>query len=108
MSLLNFSGVAFHYSCSDTLFENVTFSVDRADRIAIVGPNGSGKSTLLNLLAGSLEPTRGEIVRRKGVAIVVAVELLAAEGGESLFDFVFQAHLAALGDDLNSVLLGGA
>jgi ATP-binding cassette subfamily F protein 3 len=92
MSLLNFSGVAFHYSCSDTLFENVTFSVDRADRIAIVGPNGSGKSTLLNLLAGSLEPTRGEIVRRKGVAIVVAGELLAAEGGESLFDFVFQAH----------------
>src|SRR5215831_16256554 len=40
MSLVNFLGVAFHYSASDGLFENVTFSVDPGDRIAIVGPNG--------------------------------------------------------------------
>jgi len=106
MSLLNFSGVALHYSCSDTLFENVTFSVDRADRIAIVGRNGSGKSTLLNLLAGNLEPTRGEIVRRKGLSIVVAGQQLAAEGGESLSHD--RAFLAALGDNLKSVVLGGA
>ena len=92
MSLLSSSGVAFHYSASDALFENVTFSVDPGDRIAIVGPNGSGKSTLLNLLAGSLEPTRGTIVRRKGLSIVVAGQQLGAERGESLFDFVFQAY----------------
>jgi ATP-binding cassette subfamily F protein 3 len=92
MSLLNFSGVAFHYSASDTLFENVTFSVDPGDRIAIVGPNGSGKSTLLNLLAGSLGPTRGAILRRKGLSIVVADQQISAERGESLFDFVFQAN----------------
>ncbi len=61
MSLLNFSGVAFHYSCSDTLFENVTFSVDPVDRIAVVGPNGSGKSTLLKILAGQERADSGTV-----------------------------------------------
>src|SRR5215510_3523636 len=91
MSLLNFSGAAFHYSASNTLFEDVTFSIDAGDRIAITGPNGCGKSTLLNLFAGGLEPTRGTIVRRKGLSIVVADQQVSAEGGGSLFDFALQA-----------------
>jgi len=92
MSLLNFSGVEFHYPASDTLFQDVAFSVGQRDRIAIVGPNGSGKSTLLSLLAGTLEPTRGAIVRRTGLAIVVADQQISRDPAQSLFDFVFEAH----------------
>ena len=36
--------------------------VQAKDRIGIVGDNGVGKSTLLNLIAGSLEPTAGQVV----------------------------------------------
>ncbi|NGP78043.1 ABC-F family ATP-binding cassette domain-containing protein [Balneolaceae bacterium YR4-1] len=34
------------------VFENLTYTVDRGDKIAIVGPNGAGKSTLVRILAG--------------------------------------------------------
>jgi len=43
---------------------DVGFSVGQGECIGIIGPNGAGKSTLLNLLAGSLRPDAGRIIRR--------------------------------------------
>ncbi len=40
--------------------DNVSFSVERGQTFCIVGQNGSGKSTLLQMVAGILQPTRGE------------------------------------------------
>jgi len=70
MSLLSLSELSFEYVSGPVLFENVSFSIDPADRVAIVGPNGSGKSTLLQLIAESPEPTRGRIVRQRNYARV--------------------------------------
>ncbi|MFP3461465.1 ABC-F family ATP-binding cassette domain-containing protein [Arthrobacter globiformis] len=39
------------------------FRVDRGQKILITGPNGAGKSTLLSVLAGTLEPAAGHVVR---------------------------------------------
>ena len=61
MSLLNLSEFAFGYSCDHAVFAGATFSVNPAERLAIVGPNGAGKSTLLTLLAGRLQPSHGTI-----------------------------------------------
>jgi len=40
---------------------DVSLSVERGDRIAIVGPNGAGKTTLLKILAGEIEPSSGRV-----------------------------------------------
>jgi ATP-binding cassette subfamily F protein 3 len=46
-----------------TLFSQLDLRIGRGQRIGIVGPNGSGKSTLLKILAGRLQPRKGEIDR---------------------------------------------
>jgi ABC-2 type transport system ATP-binding protein len=39
---------------------DITFSVERGERLAYIGPNGAGKSTSIKMLTGILHPTRGE------------------------------------------------
>ena len=43
------------------VLDNVSLTVERGDRIAIVGPNGAGKTTLLKILAGEIEASSGRI-----------------------------------------------
>ncbi len=54
-----FAGVAKNYG-EKNVFRDVSFMIERADRIALVGVNGAGKSTLIKLLAGDEPLTAGE------------------------------------------------
>ena len=44
------------------VLENISFSVNPADRIGLIGPNGSGKTTLINVVSGLLKPDDGKII----------------------------------------------
>ena len=48
------------------LFRNVSFEIDRGQRIAIVGPNGCGKTTLLRVLTGTEAPDSGNVSWPRG------------------------------------------
>ena len=52
-----------------TLFKNLTFGINRGDKVAIVGANGSGKTTLLSILAGAMPPDSGIVSHRKDISI---------------------------------------
>lgn len=60
-SVVTLDRLTFGYE-SDPLYENLTLSFLRGEKIAFVGPNGAGKSTLLKLLAGILRPDSGSVV----------------------------------------------
>lgn len=52
-----------------TLFEDLSFSIDSGQRIAVTGANGSGKSSLLKLVEGQLAPTCGSTQVLSGLII---------------------------------------
>lgn len=52
-----------------TLFDDISFVVNKKDRIALVGKNGAGKSTLLKIFAGIQSPTSGSISIPKDITI---------------------------------------
>src|SRR5437764_161150 len=53
------------------LFEGISFSVERGDRLSLSGPNGAGKTTLLRMLAGETDVHGGELVFAKGTRIAL-------------------------------------
>jgi len=52
-----------------TLFDGVSWQLQRRDRVGLTGPNGAGKTTLLRMLAGLDEPDKGEIVKPSALTI---------------------------------------
>ena len=66
MTQLSISGVAVEFGAT-RLFQDVTFTVSRGEKWAIIGRNGTGKTTLLRLVTGELEPTRGTVSRAAGL-----------------------------------------
>ena len=59
--MLDFKGISVHYGHQDVLTD-VTFRVNKGDRIGVVGPNGSGKSTLFKIILGEMSTDTGELV----------------------------------------------
>ncbi|MFP4370478.1 MAG: ABC-F family ATP-binding cassette domain-containing protein [Candidatus Kapaibacterium sp.] len=51
------------------LFDNVTFTINKTDRIGLIGRNGSGKSTLLRLISGIQTPETGTVTVPSGVEV---------------------------------------
>jgi ABC-type bacteriocin/lantibiotic exporter with double-glycine peptidase domain len=59
---VEFKNVDFAYKNKENVFEDINFTINKNEFIAIVGDSGIGKTTLIDLLAGLVEPTKGEIL----------------------------------------------
>ncbi|HZZ39677.1 MAG TPA: ABC-F family ATP-binding cassette domain-containing protein [Acidobacteriaceae bacterium] len=59
-TVVDVSGLSMQYG-EKRVLENVNFTIERGDRIALVGVNGAGKSTLIRLLSGQESPMQGAL-----------------------------------------------
>ncbi|MFK7765070.1 MAG: ABC-F family ATP-binding cassette domain-containing protein [Roseobacter sp.] len=90
MTLLTLN--ALSVTLGTPLFENLTLTISKGDRIGVVAANGRGKSTLLRCIAGEHDPTQGEITRARGTRIGYVQQNLPTEAKAlSCYDFVLAA-----------------
>jgi ABC-type multidrug transport system fused ATPase/permease subunit len=59
---VRFENVTFGYDPKIPVVRNVSFTLTRGKKLAIVGPTGAGKSTIINLLARFYDPDEGRIL----------------------------------------------
>ncbi|MDO5646837.1 ABC-F family ATP-binding cassette domain-containing protein [Paracoccus sp. (in: a-proteobacteria)] len=84
--LLQLTDISLTYG-GDPVFDNLSLTVQPGDRVALVGRNGSGKSTLMKVMAGLVEPDRGQVVLSAGVSVGYMEQDPDLSGFATLGDF---------------------
>ena len=72
------------------LFENVSFGINKDQKIALIAKNGAGKSSLLKILIGQDAPDTGQVVSRKGLKIAFLSQEPALPEELTIEDYIFQ------------------
>lgn len=68
MNYLSVENISKSYG-DRSLFENLSFGINKDQKIAFIAKNGSGKTTILNIIAGKDTPDSGQVVMRKDIKI---------------------------------------
>ena len=66
--MISVQGLTMEFN-NQQLFDNISYVINKKDKIALVGKNGAGKSTMLKIIAGLQEPTSGAVSKPKGLTI---------------------------------------
>jgi len=91
--ILELSGVGKSFNTPDgplPILKNVTVTITRGEKVAIIGPSGSGKSTLLSLIGLLDTPTEGTLVI-SGVTVADLSEAKQADFRNQKIGFIFQS-----------------
>ena len=94
---------------ANPLFDNISYIINKRDRIALVGRNGAGKSTMMKIIAGIQNPTSGNVSIPKGITIGYLPQHMPVNDTQTLLKetetafaeiFEMQKHI----EDLNTAL----
>ncbi|MDD2612331.1 MAG: ABC-F family ATP-binding cassette domain-containing protein [Bacteroidales bacterium] len=98
--MISVDGLTVEFS-GFTLFDGISYVVNKKDRIGLVGKNGAGKSTMLKIFAGIQQPTRGRVTVPKDVTVGYLPQQMIHEDGrtvleeaESAFKSIFDLQAA--------------
>ena len=78
-TIVRFEDVSFEHGHNKPIFDEVSFSVRRESKIALMGQNGAGKSTLFQLITKERNPEDGEIHLTPNLSIAIARQVIARD-----------------------------
>ena len=81
--MITIDHVSMEFS-SRPVLDDITFLINRKERIALVGKNGAGKTTLLRLIAGEYQPTSGRIAKDADMTIGYLPQVMLFQDDKTL------------------------
>ena len=87
------------------LFHDVSFIINKRDRIALVGKNGAGKTTMLRILSGEQSPSGGNVALPRNITIGYLPQVMTHADGRTVFqeaELAFE-HIHELEQRLNKL-----
>ncbi|MCD4666063.1 MAG: ATP-binding cassette domain-containing protein [Bacteroidales bacterium] len=93
--MISINNISIHFTGVD-LFSNVSFLINKRDRIGLIGKNGSGKTTLLNIICCELKPQQGEVIVPANTSIGYLPQEKVHISRKTIFDealMAFSEHL---------------
>jgi ATP-binding cassette subfamily F protein 3 len=106
--MISVDALAVEFS-GETLFKDVSFTINENDKIALMGKNGAGKSTMMKIIAGVQKATRGGVSTPKETIIAYLPQHLLTEDNATVFEEASKAFshvfcMKAEMDDVNKQL----
>lgn len=97
MTLLELHHIAMAFGAQDVLTD-VTFKIQKGEKVGLIGENGCGKSTLLKLIAGLETPIDGTVNKTRGVSVGYLAQHLSFNAGETVGE-----EIASVFEDLAQI-----
>lgn len=88
--MFSISNISVQFS-GDSLFEDVSFIINRRDRIGLVGKNGAGKTTLMRIMMGRFTPDSGNVSIPSGSKAGYLPQEMKLQSRQSVFDETLNA-----------------
>ncbi len=95
MAILQVENITKYYG-EYLLFDNLSFVINRGERIALVAKNGTGKTTLIKIIMGEDIPEAGSIIFEPDVNIGYLDQDTELESSFSIYDEVYSANKTVL------------
>ena len=105
MNYLSVENISKSYG-ERVLFEDISFGINKDQKIAFVAKNGSGKTSILNIIAGLDVPDTGQVISRKGIQISYLAQTDNLDKNQTIKEVVFSSENKTLAviDDYNAAL----
>ncbi|MBE6309479.1 MAG: ABC-F family ATP-binding cassette domain-containing protein [Bacteroidales bacterium] len=102
--MISIQGLSVEFS-SKSLFSDISYVINKKDKIALVGKNGAGKSTMLKIIAGLQQPTRGIVAVQNNIVVGYLPQQMVLADTKTVRDDVSEAfnHITKLNDDIKKL-----
>ena len=88
--MIGINQLSIHFT-GEYIFDNVSFIINDRDRIGLVGKNGAGKTTLLKILAGLMEPEKGNVAYPSGTTIGYLPQEMSIQSKKTVLEEAMKA-----------------
>ncbi len=84
MAILTVSNLSVSFA-ERTLFDNISFNLEKGDKVGLIGANGTGKTTLFRVLTGKLEQTSGGVSKEKDLRLGYMEQFSCSVSGRTVY-----------------------